>query len=334
MERALTVMLTARNACYVFFGGTGYLLTRDAPLMLPAARGTELVFTVWSAEPNEIGRVSIPAAQRITIGEDGNISSSVRTVDWGGVIEAELEPYSIEAPCFEDPLLLDKADFYFGERRASAELYRDNGLRLALTPRGGETFSFPIGKASEGRLSLYDTGGSRLLSVWAKRGGRERLVMLNARAETVFDAEADLARIEDGFPTLLTRLGTVKGHEKRERYEFRDPGFTLYSRDTGFFTHSAGVPSGDAQKALSIAEELRLGVYDGAEFLTPKLAGELGSDSLRAYFGDYTGEKLYPAEEPSGRVTLGLFGEDSYFAAPRRFLFEFANGLVSDVREL
>ena len=334
MERAAAVIFTSQDECCVFVSGTAFRVAPGEPLIIPVSRSGEMVFTLWSINDGANAAIPVPVLHRIAFGKDSAASASLAIVDWQDVIEVELVPAYALSQTAQTPFSLDKTEYFYGEQRAAAELYRDGGLRLALTPRGGETFSLSLGAGSDGRLSVVDAGSSRLLTVSAVHGKKQRLILLNSKAETVFDAEADEAHIEDGCIALITNLGTVKGHSRKERYTYSNAGTRLISSEIGFFTSTGISPGTEAEKALSVVQEIRLGIYDGREFLADELASSVGADSLREYFGEYDGERIYPAEEQTGKATVGLTSGNGRIVTPRRLVFEFSEGLITDIREL
>ena len=333
MNRASTLILSSEKEVCVFLGTAMYAVSKGRPLFLPVERDAELYFTLWSVSDNNAVCFAVPALHRIRIEEGRAVDSSIRVFDWEGVIEGELEPKILTMPVSAKPMLLDRTEYVFGERKATAELYRDNGLRLALTPAGGETFSFPVGEGDEGRLGVIDTGRTRLLTVNAKAGRTERLVIVDPRADIVFEGEADVAGITEGYPTLIRELNTVRKHQQMERYSLSSSGAELYDRRIGFFTRASIDPQGGAETVLSVIQELRLGVYDLSYGISGELAAETSVSDLKAYFGEFDAERLYPAEEGEGRVTVGLYNDVGRIIKPRRFLFELSDGLISDIRE-
>ena len=334
MNRATTLILSSERETFVCLGPAAYAVSNGIPLFVPVERDGELCFTLWSSGEENGAYFAAPAFHRIVL-ENGRAAESTFPIfDWDGVIEGVLKPLLIPIPTADKPMLLDKADYFYGDKKAFAELYRDNGLRLALTPSGGDTFSFPIGKGEEGRLSLIDTGRTRLLTVNAKAGIKERLVIIDPRADIVFEGEADTARITEGYPTLTHELDTVRRHQLIERYSLNSSGTVLFDRRIGFFTREAEPPKGDAQTALSVVQEIGLGVYDFSYGISDELAGETDIDQLKEYFGEFDRERLYPAEEGEGRVTVGLIKGEGRIIKPKRFLFEFSEGLITDIREL
>ena len=289
-------------------------------------RDGELFFTVWG--DGEDGMVPVPRFVRIS---PGTGEASVPTVDWGDVVEVCAGSIFVRGERRDKPRVLSSADFFLGDRRAKVELISEGGLNLAFTPAGGRTETYSIGEGKGGELSVFDVGSARFLSVKAATEAGERLVLLTRNAETALDVEGDAAGITDGRPTVTERLDTVRGYERRTGYEFKNGGFHELGKEIGFFTREETEPSSDGERALSIAEELRLGTGRWRELLSEELAS--AQDELKGFLGEYDEARLHPLEEGEGRATVGLIKRDGNYAYARKFLFSFDNGKLTDIRE-
>lgn len=336
MTPMLTLIITAENACTVCFGSGATFLRRGESVLLPCASSTELFFTVWGvSDPDREDSISIPALYRVTM-TDGRISgSTARAIDWGDAAEIGVSPAYMPAPLPDRPKLMAEIDFVYRGRRARAELVSDGGAKLLILPEGLEPLSLPLGTAERGELRILDVGSARLLTVILGSSGKERIIAVSSEGETLLDEAGDTAQIDDGAPAVTNLLGTVRGHEKRTRYEFVRGTFIKTSETVGFFGKPRSVPSSYPETALALVQELRLGVFEKSDY---RFAGALkdGVDetSLRDFLGEYLAEALYPYPQPEGKAVVGLISDTGLIRRPRRFLFAFEDGALVDIDEL
>lgn len=329
-----TLLLKAKGPCVVMTRGGGSRLDIGQCLLLPTTENGEELFFVWPDQKE--GRIPVPKAERILTEDGKTVFSTVRVIDWGCAVEIELVPLYAKLPEKRPPVLLDSTEFYLGDRRARAELTLNNGLQLRLITRDGEEKPIPLGDGVSGSLRVLDVGSARLLTVGIETDdGRQRLVILDPKGSVLLDSEADRALVEDGYPTAITRLGTVAGHEKRTRYEYSGGGFRIADERIGFFTHETKRPSFPGEAALAFVQELSLGLWEEAgSRLSPELSEELDEDSIRAYLGEFDLAALAPFEEGEGRATVGLFEKGELISFPRAFVFTLEDALITDITEL
>lgn len=328
------LLIRSKAPCAVCTGGTFSLVTPREPLVIPAAPEGDVLMTVWDPEQN--GEVfSPPRLVRIRLEGGRPVYSNIPVVDWGDVTEAEVKMRSLRLAVSHRPELLDSADFIHASKPAKAELYSDNGLGLMLSPRGGQASYFGLGEGSNGRLRVLDMGSKRVLAVTADTAKGRRLIVLGPDAEILLDEEGtNEAGIYDGLPSVIDALDSVRGLEKRTRFELEREGFVRLEPEYGFFTHEERIPSDDARKALAAAEDAAFGLDKQTQFMAPELKESLGEGALKDFLGEYSRAMLHPMEEREGRVTVGLTAENGSVIRPRRFVFAFEDGLISDIEEL
>ncbi len=327
-----TILIKTLIPCAVCAGGALSPVDRDRPLVLPAPADGDVLFTVWGTEP---GAPAIPYAVHISLKGGRAVGANIPAVDWDGLIEIAVTPLIEKRFVPQKPKLIDSAEFTYASKPARAELYCGNGLSLMLAPRGGNAVYFDLGEGENGRLRVLDMGSARVLTVTAEteRGGR--IAVLGRDAEILLDEEGSAgAGIADGLPSVTDALRSVRGLERRTRFELKNGVFVSLERELGFFTHDEHIPGSEAERALAAAEDALIGTGTETEFMSEELKAGLGGAALKAFFGDYSKAFLYPVEEREGRVTVGLASEDGLVARPRRFVFAFEGGLISDIEEM
>lgn len=331
MEIIPSVILKSSSGCVIGMGGSLRELLPNVPVLAPLDIDGRLLFTIWGP-PGDAGY--IPAAHGISV-SNGGVSSTLPVTDWDGAYEVRVEPLACRPYSFVPPKLLDSADYYYKQERAKVELYLDGGLRIAVTPASGGAFSVPVGEGRGGRLRTLDMGRDKVLTVLAEKENGMRLVILDRAAETLLDVEGDKAEISDGMPAVIRRLPSVRGFERRIRYELTGNGFTQSSEETGFFTAEEHTPEGEGEIALAFFQELKLGEHEMAmEYLSNELKEAASANELKAFIGDYEEAALYPFEEPLGCVTVGLLSEGAAVRKARKFRLRFEYSLITDVEEL
>ncbi|MCR5611683.1 MAG: hypothetical protein K6F68_07665 [Clostridiales bacterium] len=330
-----SLILTSGCGCSVERGGNFYGVSDPVPLILPALENETVFITAWGRKDSRAGFIPVPRLISIVIENGMAVSSDVPVINWGDVIEAEAEPLFIRESPKTGPGILDTAEISFGEGRVRAELFYDNGLNIAYSRDGARPVSVALGEGESGSLRPLDVGSARYLTVKAVTRDGQRLIILDRDAVTALDARGNEAFVADGYPTVIERLRSVRCLERRTRFSFEKGGFAAMPAELGFFRRGEHIPESDAERAVSIAEELILGYEDRwRELLAPELADALQGDTLKNFLGEYDSVRAHPVEEREGRVTVGLFEKTDSVMTPRKFLFVFEGGLLSDVEEL
>ena len=333
MPHVPSIILSSVKDCFICSGDSWFELPAHVPVALPMSNNREMFFSVWCSGSNE--GITVPTFIRITA-ENGRFASvgGSMLIDWGDVAQVIVEPQIYKPYRPLPPRLIDSMDFFLRERRATAELYIDGGLRLALTPADGETFSFALGDGIDGSLKRMDVGSTVLLLVKFRTSTSEGLMLIDRNADVLLSVEGDHAELTEGYPTVYSDLKTVKGYQRRVRYEYLNGRFAEASNDIGFFTTTPRELLNNADRALCLVEELKLEKPEWKNLMSSELAAESTQNALAEFFGPYHHAAAYPVEEPEDRVTIGLFDGTNGIQRPRKFLFRFERGLVSDIEEL
>jgi hypothetical protein len=336
MNGITALIFRAEKDCYIGMEGNLMRLSAGVPAVYPAADDSLNCFTVWG-DPRFLaeGRFTAPEAHFVRLEGGSAREASLPVTDWGRALEIEVNPAEAALPFRGEPRILAETAWTAGGGKVKAELYSDAGLRLAITREGRPAETYPLCDGTGGGVNTVDLGFGKLLSVTAVTETGERLFLLNSGLERIFEAEGFRAMISEGVPTVIERLGTVRGHEKRTAYEFRGGAFEALEPEIGFFTHEPNTLESERLMAAAAAEEARMGLPSQRENLSEELSAMLGENGLSEFLGEYGSVLTYPVEEAAGLVTVGLLGErEGNIARPRKYLFTFRNGLIDDVEEL
>lgn len=335
-EKEMTsLVFSSEEPCIIGAGGAFCAISASFPLVMPCADDHELFFTVWAQnDKGSENGVPIPVMHRIRISGGAADTVTLPVVDWGGVIEIPVRPLFLPAGGQAPPMLLSSIGWRYDGRPARAELFRDDGLRLAVVSEGREPVSFALGAGDTGSLRLFDVGSARLLVVLAIARGSERLIMLDQNAGVLLDVSGDRASIEDGFPTVTQRMGTVRGHARKTRFEFSGGAFVKLPESVVFVEGEPNEPANETQRALAAVQETALGFESAAEFFEPGLARKAGEEGFKSFFGSFDEARPYPMELREGEAIVGLITNDGPIARPKKFLFAFSGGLITDAEEL
>ena len=217
MDRIPSVIFKSRSGCVIDLFGARTEILPGVPTLVPASGLGELVFAVYAP----FGVPCVPTVHRIRFHEGCPTDTTLPLIDWGDAVEALAEPVPYEAFRSPVPRLVSEAEFIYKGSPAKAELYVDGALRLALAPDRGEAFSISLGYGVGGSLKPLDMGRERVLSVLAKTDGGMRLIIVDTNAEIMLDESGSAAEIGDGYPTLIAALPSVRGLERRTRYELK-----------------------------------------------------------------------------------------------------------------
>ncbi len=331
MKQVSTLIIRSMKGCALQTEGGFTELTAGVPLLIPVPEEGSIRFCVWPLCRQD-GSIPVPEYHFIRLSQGRVEGSTARIYDWNGVYEAEVEPHYFK-PGAQESKLLDKADYYFGERKAAAELYLDGGVRLAVSPYGAEPFSMPIGPGEGGGLRVFDTGGERLLAVRVFKEAGQRLVLIDRSASVVLDLEADEADVAEGYPFTVMNVDPVIGLQRRVRYVSSGGAFKAEQERAGWFTSEKKPPVTEQERAFAFLEYVKYGSWDELDGIAAKVILS-DRDALSEFVGDFSELRPYPVEEPPGRVTAGAISEKSLVTAPRRLSVVFEDGLVCDVAEL
>lgn len=312
-------------------GGSGFVpVSSGEPVSFPASGDGETVLTVWGLEPPE-NCIAVPRICRVRMEAGVPREANCPVTDWGGLIEISTEPLYIES---SRPKRRVCAELQTGDRGGTARLVFDGEMLLELNADGAVGKTVPLGEGRDGTLRMIDFGFGRCITVKLLTRDGERICILSRDGGILLDAAGCKADIENGTPTVLTRLITRRGHERRTRWETRSGRFVPIEDGAGFFSHEPFPLENEREIAAALFEETALGLDTGG-LMTPEFRGAAGEGGLHDYAGDFKRVVSYPAEEPPGRATVGLIREEEGpIFSPSRFLVSFSDGLVDDVTEL
>lgn len=264
-----------------------------------------------------------------------------RCFDWGGYgLELAVDFLELPAGC-ASPRLLAAAD-YPGRDGAPrrVELYSDCGLRLLERRDTGEEMGYLLSvddgcRFESAELRQLDIGSERLLTARLFAQDAEKILVFNRNLELLLDILGDECVISDGYITSVTKLGTILGHEKRQRFDFRHGGIAPLPAETGFFAGKRRQPEGAAETALAFAECIALSRPGEALALLDRgLQAALKMEDLTGFLGKFSTCRSAPAGmNVAESALIGLCGEGVYCPV-RVYEFSFENGKISDIVEL
>lgn len=283
-------------------------------------------------------RAFLPRTVELGIDASGEVTPAVPASDaailnWGDsrfellVTLSRVPPFACEPPASLQRIAFPGS----GAANRIVELFRDSGIRLTVYEDGRER-SFLLCAGTSASMRVLDTGRERLLIVIARDenssdpGQRETLIAVDSRFNIIARLTAERCAIENGYISAITQLGTVLGHEKRIRHEFRAGGLIAHTAETGFFSHPRTPPVDEPSAALAFMQSLLLDIEkDAMSLLSEELRGELSFVELTGFFG--TADECRSAPWRAEAVEIGLVRGGS--VTP--FLFEFENGLISNI---
>lgn len=240
----------------------------------------------------------------------------------GGVAECAIETRS-DTAWREKPLVF--AQTVFGSY--SLTLYRETEVRLCAEQQGRPLYAYMLGAGEDGSFLPY----GEYLGVLV-RGERERLVLFNSAMQDVLDIQGDAVFLEEE-PTVIERVGTILGHERRTRYRLSASGFLPRRSETGFFTRDYAPPQDEAALAVAFFEAVREGFEaEAMGYLTASLRQSFSFADICAFLGEY-GEVRLPVSCRSGRV-VGLLCDMEGVARAKLYRLAFEQGKIDNLEEI
>lgn len=323
------LMTEAKYACIAAISGMFWRLDKSEPASLPVPGTGEYFINVW---PEERARIPYCAYLRLEDGRAAEATESV--VDWGGVIEVKLRDCEKTVKHLYETRSFGSADLVINGVPAKVGLYRENGMKLDVSIKGGERYYVPLGEGESGSIGTIDVGSAKLL--WIKTVGEagESMGFFDPRGSLSESVKGDRVSIENGYAVSIEKLDSVRGYEIKRRFEITPTGPKEAGKETGFFTSEEHIPENETETALAFIEELEFGVPDWRSRLCPEIGEASEREDLLAFFGEYTGRIAYPLECPKDRAMIGLIRNDGKISRPDRFRFTFENGLIADIEEL
>lgn len=324
----MLLIIYTQQRCTLSVNGIFRKLDKGESVSLPVAGTGEQFITVFP----ENGRC-IPYTAYLKLEEGEVAESSEQTVCWGDVTELFLRECETQTFFDAEPVLFGSAEFVINGEASSIELYRENGMKLALTGRNGERYYIPLGRAEGGKLGVIDVGSGRLL--WIKLSGRtEKLCFMDGEGRLSEVITGDCVGVENGAAYSITGIKSIRGFERRTAYELTALGPKRMGEETGFFTHEGLLPECEPETALSFIEELELDFADWRDRLSTELRTECTREDLLGFFGNSESKAIYPLESPEGRAVIGLIRSREQVSRPCRFRFIFEEELITDIVEL
>lgn len=274
-------------------GGRFTLPVGKCPAIAACPDNAEVFIRVWGFCGEDTGVVPVPSA--CVIGTDGTGVVEARgciALDWGGgLVQVLLAPKKIAAYPDCEPEKLGRARVNYRGASVYAELYRDNGARLALLDQKGDLIDyFAIGHERYGSVSQFEAGKRHWLNVMLgqRAGEYKRLLLLDENMEPALDISGDAVRVEAGRPQCVTDLCTFAGHERLKEYSFADGKRAAEKTAIGFYTRERKAPLTARERALCLVQAAGLGLLGEArEYLEPALSKALEDSALAEFFGGF-----------------------------------------------
>lgn len=262
-------------------------------------------------------------------------AADVRICVWpGGAYEFFLSPGILPTPTASVfPYSISQVDWREGRRERRYSLYYESGLRLAVEEDGQIVSGYSLGDGLKGEISLLDVGSARVLIAKIAGKPEERLLAFNFEGELLLDVCAEAVGIEDGCPYTVRRCATLRRHEYRRKYDYRDGKFQAQPEEQGFFSREETFPTEENEIAAAFCEAVREGWKEEAwQYLVPELAAGLDFQEVRSFIGNFFRCRT-PFSDAAGRL-LGLIykGERNVDRA-RLMQFEFENGRIANISE-
>lgn len=282
----------------------------------------------------------LPITAEIKLGEktaEDNAANGgrIRIFDWGEY-GLELEPEFAAIPVNNSPKQLAALDYPCSDgKKRTVEIYSDCGLRMLERFPSCEERGYLIdnGERAVDRAEMrtFDIGRELVLIARLFSAGGERILAFNNELSEIFDVSGNECELSDGYIVSVTRLGTVMGHEKKRRFDFRQSGIVPLPEEIGYFTAAKHTPATKRETALALTECIALGRTDEAYgLLDSELKGMLGADELADFFGSFSFCRAAPEGMCEGEnILIGLY--DGSASQLRIFEFSVEKGRICDI---
>ena len=282
-------------------------------------------------------------------------SVSVRgciAIDWGGIVEIEVSASVLLHENLCTPVKLNETEMRFRGSAATASVYRDNGIRLAITPKGrGEQMYFGICGGFNAKLGKLDVGSKSLLTVAVNdmdMHGKPigRLIVVNDNAEAVLELSGDIVEIADGCVDKIDKIDAVSGLERRTRYDHRNVAFALLRDDIGHFTEKERKPVKQTEITAELIMRIKYSQFNEArKLLSAELSEALDDETIKAFFGSFERVVFKPCpiigesgdSELVSTIVAGLIDEEPSVGSvvrPRQLAVSLQGGLITDIEAL
>lgn len=262
-------------------------------------------------------------------------AEDVRVCIWpGGVYEVLLQTGILPGrECRPFPYSLSELAWREADRERYFTLYYEGGLRLAMEEGGQIISGYSLGEGESGELTLLDMGEARVLLVKTAGRREERLTAFDFFGEVLLDVTGDSVCIEEGCPAVIRRYPTLRRHEYRQKYDYKEGAFFKMPGETGFFTAEDILPQCDRDVAIAFCEAVREGFREEAwGYLVSELGETLDFDEVRTFLGEFSSCSV-PFSDDSGQY-LGLIRHgEGRMDRVSLLRFEFTSGKIANISE-
>ena len=262
-------------------------------------------------------------------------AEDVKVCAWpGGVYELELFPGAFpEKKILPFPYVIEEVCWREGTRELCCILYFENGLKLSVEESHRILAGYSFGDGREGKLTLLDMGEERVLLVKSSSETQQRLTAFHFSGEVIMDLFADEVCVEEGCPAAIQRLGTLKGHERRRKYDLKNGVFIQAVEEIGFFTRAEPEVKDMREVAICFCEAVREGFFEEAEkYLDDSILTGLDLVEVQEFIGDFVCCRT-PFSDPSGSL-LGLIRKgEGRIEKTDLYRFTFENGKIANIEK-
>jgi len=262
-------------------------------------------------------------------------AEDVKVCAWpGGVYELELFPGAFpERQVLPFPYVIEEVYWREGERELCCTLYFEDGLKLSVEESHRILAGYCFGDGREGKLTLLDMGGERILLVKSSSEEQQRLTAFRFSGEVILDLFADEVGVEEGCPTAIHRLDTLKRHERRKKYDLQNGIFVQLEEEIGFFTCGEPEVKKTRETAICFCEAMREGFFEEAgRYLDESTLKGLDLLEVQEFIGDFVCCRT-PFSDPSGSL-LGLIRKGTgRIETTDLYRFTFENGKIANIEK-
>ncbi|HWR23960.1 MAG TPA: hypothetical protein VN366_10860 [Feifaniaceae bacterium] len=320
----------------------GRLIGEASPeghLVLPLDNDTEYYIGVYPLSGDAYGLYPVVRKLRFQDGLPQPVQSAdVELYAWpDSVYEAVLSPGALPAqPVTVFPYTVDQISLPDG---CVATLYYDSGLKFAV--EGGVRILYGT-TLLEGRTGNVSLAGDRALCVVAgeadlpggdlPEGYGKMLLVLDQSYQEKLRIAGDAVGMQKEHAVSFTRLDTLLMHERKEIYRYTGGEYIKEEPAVGFFTHSPPPPMPGRQLVRAFCEAVLLELWDEAlSYLTPALQDGLAPETMRQFFGEFTGVRL-PFSRQDKAIGLTYPPKDGVVPV-RVFSFTFDGDKIDNITE-
>ncbi len=303
MKPYMPILLLRTRYAHAAVELNGRLIGEVSPeghLMLPLNNDTEYYIGVYPLRDDVYSLY--PVVRKIHFQDGAPLplqSADVELYAWPDTVyEAVLSPGVLPVqPVTVFPYTVDQISLQDG---CVATLYYDNGLKFAVEDGARILYGTTL---LEGRTGSVRLIGNRVLCVVAGEanlpggdlpdGYGGMLLILDQSYQEKLRIAGDAVGMQKEHAVSFTRLPTLLMHERKEIYRYSGEEYAKEDPAIGFFTHTPPAPMPGRQLMRAFCEAVLLGLWDEAlSYLTPELQEGLTPDTMRQFFGEFTGVRL------------------------------------------